>query len=700
VSAAILAFSLVLLVLNLAVLNTGSFLVYAVIGLIVAAYAASGLLIAGRRPQNPIGWIFCTVGLALSLVALGEQYAVRGLVTAPGSLPGIRYVVWLGDWTLNLSIAPLLFVFLLFPNGRVLSRRWRPVAWVGVAVLILGVAGWALHPHLMSGITNTLIDRRLQLHNPFGLTRFKSALGVVLGLTGAAGVIVAVLCVVAMVIRLRRSHGEERQQVRWLAYVGLADVVLFVGLIFSGIFAANSLANNILFAVLFISIFLGIPAASAIAILKYRLYDLEIVVKKTVVFGALVVFFTLVYAAVVVGIGAAIGKRSNSVLTFAAAAIVAVAFQPVRTRARRFADRMVYGKRASPYEVLSDFADRVSNVYSTDDVLPRMAQIVAAGTGATRAEVWLRVGPEIRLSAEWPADGEPRDHRLALTDGDLPQVPGSTRTFPVRHQGELLGAISVDVPASDPLTPSQEKLVQDLASQAGLVLRNVRLIEELKASRQRLVAAQDQERRRIERNIHDGAQQQLVALAVKLNLAGALIGRDEVKQREMIDQLKSETQDALENLRDLARGIYPPLLSDKGLTAALDAQARKSPIPVEVEADGIARYPAEVESALYFCVLEALQNVAKYARATKAHVRLVASNGEVGFEVSDDGVGFDPATTPPGSGLQNMADRLAALGGSIQIDSHPGGGTSVIGRVSIDRSERGSVRSGIDDEGG
>ena len=174
-----------------------------------------------------------------------------------------------------------------------------------------------------------------------------------------------------------------------------------------------------------------------------------------------------------------------------------------------------------------------------------------------------------------------------------------------------------------------------------------------------------------------------MALAVKLNLAGGLIGRDEEKQRELIAQLKSEAQDALDNLRDLARGIYPPLLSDKGLPAALDAQARKSPIPVEVEADGVGRYPQEIESAVYFCVLEALQNIGKYARATRARIQLSAKSGEVGFEVTDDGVGFDPASTPSGSGLQNMADRLAALGGSIRIDSRPGAGTTVSGRIAV-----------------
>src|SRR5712691_4707777 len=197
-----------------------------------------------------------------------------------------------------------------------------------------------------------------------------------------------------------------------------------------------------------------------------------------------------------------------------------------------------------------------------------------------------------------------------------------SKLLAVRQQGDLLGALAVTKPQNEPLSAAEGKLVDHLAAQAGLVLRNVRLteelranLEELRASRQRIVAAQDAAARRLERNIHDGAQQQLVALAVKLNIAGSLVGRDEERERSLLDQLKSEAQDALENLRDLARGIYPPLLQEAGLIAALQAQARKSLVPVTVEADGIARYSQDQEAALYFCVLEALQNVAKYAEA-------------------------------------------------------------------------------------
>jgi len=197
------------------------------------------------------------------------------------------------------------------------------------------------------------------------------------------------------------------------------------------------------------------------------------------------------------------------------------------------------------------------------------------------------------------------------------------------------------------------------------------------------VAAQNEERRRIERNIHDGAQQQLVALAVKLKLADSFVGKDEQRAHAMLADLQTDTGQALEDLRDLARGIYPPLLADKGLGAALESQARKSAVPVDVEVDGIGRYPQEAEAAVYFSCLEALQNVAKYAEATSAMIRLSQANGNLSFEVSDDGVGFDPAAAERGSGLQGIADRLAALGGEFALRTAPGRGTTIRGTVPV-----------------
>jgi signal transduction histidine kinase len=306
--------------------------------------------------------------------------------------------------------------------------------------------------------------------------------------------------------------------------------------------------------------------------------------------------------------------------------------------------------------------------------------VLSEGVGATRARVWLRVGDDLRPVATWPHDVSSGD------DDDF--------TVEVRHQGDLLGALSVAMPANDPMDPTKEQLVSHLAAQAGLVLRNVRLTEELrariddlKAAQKRLVVAQDDERRRLERNIHDGAQQQLVALSVKLRLADGLLERDPERVRRMLAELSVDTNQALEDLRDLARGIYPPLLADQGLAPALEGQARKAPLPVEVRADGIGRYPQEVEAAAYFSCLEALQNVAKYAEASAATVSLRSDDGHLEFVVSDDGRGFDPTATSYGTGLQGIVDRVAATGGTVELRSAPGVGTSLTARIPVAPAE-------------
>ena len=268
-----------------------------------------------------------------------------------------------------------------------------------------------------------------------------------------------------------------------------------------------------------------------------------------------------------------------------------------------------------------------------------MAEIVRASTGADVAQVWLHVRGEIRPVASSPSD-TPMGAAIGAAD-ELPPFEGR-RAFPVRDRGELLGALTLSMPAAEPLSKDGEQLVIDLASQAGLVLRNVRLIEELQESRRRIVTAQDERARKLERDIHDGAQQQLVALSVKLGLAEHLAPRDADKTTALLAELKSDASDALENVRDLARGIYPPVLADHGLPAALEAQARKAPIPVRLDTNGSGRYPSEIEAAVYFCCLEALQNIAKYADAHDATIRLGRSNGDLTFEVEDDdGRGFD-----------------------------------------------------------
>lgn len=623
-----------------------------------------GILIASRRPRNPIGWVYLGASFAFGVVVFGQLYAIHVLLVDPGALPGGHVMAWISVLFLPVAICLLPFLFLLFPTGHLPSRRWRPVAWLSAAVLICLTVG--------SGIFAAQI-----WSNPFAgseeattgsLPRIVVTVFFAAALTYPVTLLLSFASVVA---RFRRSTGEERLQLKWFV-AAAAVVAVSISLGFFSEAVAASVAASV--SLLFMDI------AIALAVLKYRLYDIDVLIGKTIVYGVLAAFITAVYVVLVVVIGAFIGVTEG--LSLLATAIVAVAFQPIRQRAQRVANRLVYGERATPYEVLSEFSEHVGEAYAGEDILLRMARLLAEGTGASTAIVWLRIGSEIRPAATWPSNGAPPAPRH-LDDNQVPEFVDASVFVPVRHHGELLGVLTLVKPPNEALSPVEQKLVTDLAAQAGLVLRNSRLIEDLRASRQRLVTAQDEERRRLERNLHDGAQQQLVALAVKARLASALVGKEPAKELEILGDLQEGLGDALETLRDLARGIYPPLLADKGLASALEAQSRKAAMPVRVETDGIGRYSQEFEAAVYFCVLEALQNASKYADASDVAVRLWQENGDLLFSVADDGRGFDQETTPLGTGLQNMTDRLAALGGKLDIRSRPGGGTTVSGRIPV-----------------
>jgi signal transduction histidine kinase len=662
------------------------------------AFAVIGLVILSRQPRNAVGWIFAGGGLQAAVQSLMTEYGYQAAYAASGqdSLfrlgPGAGRTAgaiagWLAaDEGQAIFITSLSFIIFLYPDGKFVSRRWRRAAWVAGAASAVEMIR-----RLFLGDAPPGVQDAITFGHGATMQAFTSVpLGpLLLGLP-------PVLAISSMVVRYRRAESEQRQQIKWVMYASAVVIVAVVGLTFVlGTLATSSLPgwlDNVIFGLLDLTIVL-IPISAAVAILKYRLYDIDVVISRTLVYGALAAFITAVYVGIVVGIGTLVGSggKPNLVLSIVATAVVAVAFQPVRERLQKFANRLVYGKRATPYEVLSEFSERVAESYASDDVLARMARVLAEGTGAASAEVWLRSGAALRPAAAWPSvNGHtPMEEPVPVTGQVLPHLAGD-QAVPVRHQGELLGALTVTKRPGESMTPVEEKLLADLAAQAGLVLKNVGLtaellqrLDELRASRQRLVAAQDEERRRLERNLHDGAQQNLVALKVKLGLAEAFAEKDPVRARELVGQLKADADEALETLRDLARGIYPPLLADKGLMAALEAQARKATVPVEVTGDAIGRYPQDIEAAVYFCVLEALQNIQKYAGATHARVHLTESDGAIAFQVEDDGKGFDANTTSRGAGLTNMTDRLDALGGSIDLDSKPGSGTRLRGRLPI-----------------
>ena len=409
------------------------------------------------------------------------------------------------------------------------------------------------------------------------------------------------------------------------------------------------------------------------------------------VLAGLTSFVVLVYVVVVLGGGALTGRTSSPglALSVLATAIVAVAFDRVQTRLEAAATRAVHGGSPAPYDVLRRFSATATGSGPTEELPARMARVLAEGTGALWSQVWLVVGGRPSLAATWPpgATREPASGEEAPDDDASP----GRRSLPVRHGGELLGVLVVQEREHVPLTSVEQRLFAGLAGQAGLVLRSARLrvelenrlaeltvrAEELRASRQRLVDVQDEQRRLLERDIHDGAQQHLVALAVNLRLAQTLSPRAPERAARLLAEQEQAAHEAIATLVQLSRGIYPPLLAAEGLPAALGAAAAASAVPVDVHSRGVGRYPRNIEAAAYFCCLEALQNAVKHARATAVRVELRGEDGSLSLTVDDDGAGFDPGTTPAGTGLSNMRDRIESVLGSLTIEPAPGGGSRV-----------------------
>ena len=421
---------------------------------------------------------------------------------------------------------------------------------------------------------------------------------------------------------------------------------------------------------------------------------------------------------VVVGLGRfpEAGERPLVVLAIAGAAAAALAFEPVRGgAARRVRDRLAgHDDQGSALDV---FGQRIRRDIPLPEVLLQSAEALRRSMDLASAEVWTGRDGHLERAASVPERPQrtmtvdKETSRMAAKAGVagpawlrvwLPDLAGGgadhhVRAVPLGFGGELLGLVVVERNGVRDFTGQEEEILAELGRQMGLGLHNTQLdlalqetldevrrqAEEIQASRRRLVQAADGERRRIERDLHDGAQQHLVALSVNLRLARDMVGDAPYAAVEMLDQLHLMVKDTVAELRNLAHGIYPPLLVGSGLAPALRAAATLSPLSVLVDTEVTARFRPEVEAAIYFCCLEALQNAAKHAPAAEVVVRLWEDAGGVLFEVADDGPGFDVAAKTEGHGFVNMADRLGAFGGTVRWDSAPGRGTRVSGAVAL-----------------
>jgi signal transduction histidine kinase len=617
-------------------------------------FTTVGLLVAIRQPRNVVGWLLCGTGDIGLVGDVSEQYARFGLAAHPGKLPGTDLMAWLAGWTPPVGVALMVAAVLLFPDGRLPSRQWRFTAWLGLCAAIALTL-------TLGGAPTPDPARFPKAALPFGMTGMRFPL---FHWVGTIAFLVGLGCVVAYIaavmVRLRHATGDERAQIKWVTF---ASALVGAGFVVSGLLSLLA-GVDISWSIVIIG---ALPVAIGVAMFKYRLYDIDVVISKTLVYGLLATFIAVTYAGVVVGVGAAIGARARPpiALSIASTAFAAVVFQPVRARLERTANRLVYGPHHTPYEVLAAFSERIGQGL-TEDLPSDVAAMVAEGTGASDASVWLVIRGELRPVASWPARALPKGP-IPLLDGFLPTVPGASRTIPVRHRGQLLGAIAVTSRTSGPLTPSETKLLADLAAQAGVAFRNMQLIAELKAARHRIITAQDAERRRLERDIHDGAQQRLVTLALAIRMARI---RPDLAHEvgPLLDTAAGQLSAAVAELRDLARGIYPPVLAEEGLGTALQTVAERAAIPTRVAGVPAGRLPASVEATAYLFVTSALADAAEMG-ASSLTVQAEHTRERLTVEVTpaEPAAGSNSREGPGFPVLSDLADRVAALDGWLEF---------------------------------
>jgi signal transduction histidine kinase len=660
---------------------------------LVAVWGAVGGALAVRRPQEPLGLLVLAGTLvgAAAVVASAALAADHGGTTAEIAR------------ALAVAILPavVLHLVVVLPDGHLARRAHRPIV-VGsyLAALAVGLGLVAARPDL-----------------PAWVVALESTVAAAL----AAGVSNP---------RYVKARGEARQRMQWF---GLAVTV----------------ALEIMLVVVALRVFVGWPrqlaeiatAATVLVPLSFvpclfrrLLGHVDRLLGGAVSLTGLTGVVVSVYLVIVLGLGRSPSddERTLLLLSMLAAAVAAVLYVPARSRLAGVSNQLVYGERRAPDEALRTFGARLTRAIPFDELLLQLVESLRKSLALQAAEVWTGSSGELERVVSVPARGPAR---LVLTPDEQPVVArarvsgaawlqvwlprllegrgdAAVRMAPITHGGELLGFIVVERSGDvERFSDADESVLAELARQVGLALHNLQLdsalqdslrelklrADELRASRARVVAAADAERRKIERNLHDGAQQHLVALAVTVRLAQQLAETDPQQVLELLDQLGHDLQDAVQELRDLAHGIYPPVLMDRGLVAALESAGARAPLPVDVVAeDNVGRFAQEVEAAVYFCCLEALQNAGKHAgegaAATVTIGRAAGADGRdaLTFTVADDGAGFDPAgTAGRGHGFVNMGDRLGAIGGTIEVDSAPGRGTRVSGTVPVDGQSQG-----------
>jgi signal transduction histidine kinase len=636
------------------------------IGAVVVPVYVVAVWLVRLRPDHPQARRLLLIA-ASSAVGVGIESVVKG------TYPESWHSGWL--WAVNLAhqytylLAAVASGVLLasYPDG-VVDRRWQ--RWVVRSMWWM----LALPPLLLLTRPNLVISPYLldspPVASPFAMA-WLAPIGRPLQLLFVSYSL-PLLGVLVLLVRYVQADRQQRRQMRLLVYSMAVAVPVFVAIAAMAVLGVPEDSHWFeMIGMLFIPIALMIPISIVVGVLRHQMFDIDLVIRRSVVYGILTVGIVAVYISFAAAPGLALGDQIPVELAVILTVLAAVAFQPLRRRLEALADRWVFGERINRYQLLTSFGAMLKQTVDLDDLLPRLAGTVRRGLGA----VWVRVS----LRGEQPDSWLAEPQGVAGSPSGPPEL-----TEELRHADEVVGRIQCGA-SHRGYDQADRQLLATLARQAATAIANVRLaahlneqLAELARSRARIVAAQDTERRRIERDIHDGVQQEVVALIAKLRLARNRLGRGETAD-ELLAELQSDVGELLTDLRELAHGIHPPVLSDGGLVAAIEARADRLPLEVTVRADDalrVRRLDAEVEAAVYFVICEALTNVVKHANANEALVSISAVNGHLSLLVRDDGKGRE-AAVGNGQGLTNLRDRVEALGGRFRVDGRPGEGTSV-----------------------
>jgi signal transduction histidine kinase len=577
--------------------------------------------------------------------------------------------------TLHFFLHPItgityIYALVLFPDGHLIPRFTNRFVRLGYRIAFFFAA------MMLLGITGAILP-------DFG--QHPAALVLTFGMA------IPVIGMIAQSLRMRRAHSSEARQQSRLLLLALGASFAF-GLILlvalginlralinptladpAAIGAADARAFRV-----FQPLFVVIPVALFIGILRFRLWDIDLVIRRTIVYAALAGFIGAVYVGVVVVLGGAVGGRAG--LSIAATVLVAVVFDPLRSRLQHVANRLVYGERASPYEVMADVSRRLAGMTSAAQMLPAIAESVARGVGAETARATLFL----------PSGG--RQHGTFPPEAD--DASSEERTITLSHHGEPVGELAVGKRPGDPIRAAENRLLEAVGSQVAVALHSLRLAErlrtrledlkrstvQLEASRRRIVSAQDAERSRLERDIHDRVEIPLLQISETVGSAERVLASKSATAVELLEQAAAEANRVQDTLRDVARGVFPPLLADKGVAAALESRARKESAPVAVRTAGEQdRFDHHSEAAVYFCCVEAIRSAVRRTDGSTIEVELGSDDGWITFDIRDRAHGLTDAAMA-GADLQLMVDRMEAVGGRLEVHSTPEG-TTVSGRV-------------------